>query len=623
MRIKDLKIGAKLRLSFGIMIALLLIVAFIGFWGIKLYSEYAQNTQYAQFAESAFINARLNIRTLAHLKNDSDYKQGKANMDTCISNVKNMIINLSDQEQIQVANNLIQNYEEYNKESDILYTSIKSEKEMAKLAKDLGEKVLQAIAENHGEKSILYSELLKARVEFLLFQINNDNTSFENSKSHINIVIEEGETEVSSLAKNYLKNITDYAGVITLIEKSTATQRALGRKIMDYTKYQTDNNVLKQNLNEKIVYISITIFVIVSIILGFIISYLVTTYIVSSLKKGVSLAEVYADGDLTFVIDQADLKIKDEIGDLARAMVSMGDKIKEILTEVANGADNVATASNEMSGMSQQISQGTNEQASSTEEVSSSMEQMTSNIEQNASNAQQAEKLSDTVSKGLTEVASAAGKSVEATKNISTKITIINDIALQTNILALNAAVEAARAGEHGKGFAVVAAEVRKLAERSKLSADEIVELASTSVELAEGAGELMGKLVPEIQKTVQMVREIAASSLEQRGGADQINNAIQQLNQVVQQNAAASEEMATSAEELSSQAAQLKDIIGYFKVEDDSIKNKRSVKSKLSNANTKKTVVKSYSLKPNQTNRGIDFDLHKSNESDHGFERF
>jgi methyl-accepting chemotaxis protein len=221
----------------------------------------------------------------------------------------------------------------------------------------------------------------------------------------------------------------------------------------------------------------------------------------------------------------------------------------------------------QMSSASQQLSQGANEQASGAEEVSSSMEQMAANIQQNTDNAQEADKISQRVSDGVQKVGSAAQESLISIRNISDKIGIINDIAFQTNILALNAAVEAARAGEHGKGFAVVAAEVRKLAERSKIAADEIVSLSAKSVNVTESASKLMGNLIPEIEKTAKLVQEIAAASMEQSTGADQVNSAIQQLNQVTQQNAAASEEMATSSEELSSQAEQLKDIISFFRL--------------------------------------------------------
>jgi methyl-accepting chemotaxis protein len=272
-------------------------------------------------------------------------------------------------------------------------------------------------------------------------------------------------------------------------------------------------------------------------------------------------------GDLTVKADGNLNGRKDEIGQLGAALHVMVEKLRNILTDIMNGAENISSASSGMSSSSQQLSQGANEQASSAEEVSSSMEQMVSNIQQNTENAQQTEKIAVNVSEGIKKVSESAKESLISVRDIASKINIINDIAFQTNILALNAAVEAARAGEHGRGFAVVASEVRKLAERSKLAADEIIALAVKSVNVTESAGKLMGELIPDIEKTAKLVQEITAASLEQNSGAEQINNAIQQLNNVIQQNAAISEEMATSSEELSGQAESLKNTVTYFRL--------------------------------------------------------
>jgi methyl-accepting chemotaxis protein len=262
-------------------------------------------------------------------------------------------------------------------------------------------------------------------------------------------------------------------------------------------------------------------------------------------------------------------------------------KLKEIIATIVIGSGNIASASQQISSGSQQLSQGASEQAASVEEVSSTMEEISANIQQNTENSQQTEKKSQMAHMGINEVAERAQKAMEANKNIADKITIINDIAFQTNILALNAAVEAARAGEHGKGFAVVAAEVRKLAERSKVAAEEIVDLTQNSLELAEGAGQKMMEILPEVEKTSQLVQEITAASIEQNNGASQVNNAVQQLNTVTQQNSAASEELATSSEEMAAQAEQLKAIVSFFKVDDD----QRSVKTNYGTVkNEKKT---------------------------------
>ena len=271
-----------------------------------------------------------------------------------------------------------------------------------------------------------------------------------------------------------------------------------------------------------------------------------------------------------------------------KSIFLMTEKLKEIISSVVQGTVNISSASLQVSSGSQQLSQGASEQAASVEEVSSTMEQISANIQQNTENSQQTEKKSQMAHKGINDVAERAQKAMEANKNIADKITIINDIAFQTNILALNAAVEAARAGEHGKGFAVVAAEVRKLAERSKVAAEEIVELTQNSLELAEGAGQKMMEILPEVEKTSQLVQEITAASIEQNNGASQVNNAVQQLNTVTQQNSAASEELATSAEEMAAQADQLKAIVSFFKVDSD---DRGTLKADVNVENTKKQV--------------------------------
>ncbi len=281
------------------------------------------------------------------------------------------------------------------------------------------------------------------------------------------------------------------------------------------------------------------------------------------LEKSISQVKEVADGNLTVETEQS--SSENELGILTNALYFQANKLKSIIGDITNGADNMVGASVQVSSTSQQLSQGANEQASSIEEVSSTMEQISANIEQNTQNAQQTEKVSGKAYNSIKEVAEKSQKAVEANKEIAEKITIINDIAFQTNILALNAAVEAARAGEHGKGFAVVAAEVRKLAERSKVAAEEIVGLAQSGLKLSEEAGQVMRSTIPEIENTSKLIQEISAASMEQNNGAAQVNNAIQQLNSVTQQNAAASEQLATSAEELSSQAEQLKETISFF----------------------------------------------------------
>jgi methyl-accepting chemotaxis protein len=284
-----------------------------------------------------------------------------------------------------------------------------------------------------------------------------------------------------------------------------------------------------------------------------------------SLGRAVGLAGAVAQGDLSQTIPSAS---NDEIGDLVRSLNLMVEKLRQIVAEALTAAQNVSAGSQELSASAEQLSQGATEQASSAEEASSSMEEMASNVKQNADNANQTEKIAAQSAKDAEASGVAVGRAVDAMQTIAEKITIVQEIARQTDLLALNAAVEAARAGEHGKGFAVVASEVRKLAERSQAAAAEIGTLSTESVKVAQEAGGMLSKLVPDIKKTAELVQEITAACREQDVGSAQINQAIQQLDKVGQQNASASEQVSSTSEELASQAEQLQSTISFFRIE-------------------------------------------------------
>jgi methyl-accepting chemotaxis protein len=346
-------------------------------------------------------------------------------------------------------------------------------------------------------------------------------------------------------------------------------------------------------------------------------------FMTEKLRNSVNVAKRVAMGDLTIVSEG---NHKNGGGELDIALQEMVLRLRDMVENIMKGASNIASASTQLSSSSGQLSQGANEQAASAEEVSSSMEQMSANIQQNTDNAGQTEKIALKAAQDIKEGFQAVSQTVESMKTIAEKISVIEEIARQTNLLALNAAVEAARAGEYGKGFAVVAAEVRKLAERSQLSANEINALSRSSVAVAEKSGKLLEQIVPSIENTSKLVQEIAASSMEQNAGAEQVNSAVQQLNEIIQRNAAGSEQIASSSEELSSQAEELKEIISFFKIDSHQtsksfsgikVKQKSTIQYGADHKNINKGKVKSV-----LSNKGVELNMNPDS-LDSEFEKY
>ena len=426
-----------------------------------------------------------------------------------------------------------------------------------------------------------YDTIDKTKVYDLLIKLEHVRSEWEDLKQDIelhtdNDLIDKADIdfmETLNFAKNILDNIKSDSNRLSNVEvgyKFTVFFNSLNKTTNDINnlinyqlkeaeKISVDAAEIMKETKSQALYI---------IISGLLVIFFLAIYVIRDIAKKLKttnkVINELSDGNLEVPIPEPS---KDELGEVVRNIGKMRDKLKEVVTTVYMAADNLSLASRELSSASQNISQGASSQASSTEEVSSSIEEMVSAIQENANSAKETEKIADSLAEKTKKMVVAAVESKVKINDIAEKISIIDEIAFQTNILALNATVEAARAGEHGKGFGVVASEVGKLADRSKKAASEIEDLSKSSVNVIGEAGELMQDIAPEINKTSTLISRINNASQEQEIGANQINIAIQHLNEITQQNAAASEEIATSAEELSGQAEQLLQTMKFFKV--------------------------------------------------------
>jgi len=325
---------------------------------------------------------------------------------------------------------------------------------------------------------------------------------------------------------------------------------------------RSDVNSINKELRSLLLKILLSVFIAIPAFI--VLLTLLNRGIIQGIQQATVFAAEVAQGQLTGRIA---MNRQDEVGQLAQSLDNMVVKLRDIVTNVSGNADAVVNLGGQLNSASLQMSEGANVQASAAEEVSSSMQEMAANIMQNSDNAQSTGHSVAQVVKAVDESARLTVDAAEIMEDVSRKASVIGDIARQTNILALNAAVEAARAGDAGRGFAVVAAEVRKLAERSRMDAETIAEAIARGTTLTQQAGEHLTQILPALNTSNHKVQEIVAAGQEQAIGADQVNSALVELNRITQQNAAISEEVASGTTDMNHIAIELKQTIGFFKI--------------------------------------------------------